>query len=90
MSETTQKVMEQNNYDELNSFGRKIDVLLDVKHTNIALNSNEWKSKKAGNLKLKQQSKNIRTHCAILNTLYIVTQGDLMGKLVDALSESGS
>lgn len=58
--------MEQNNHDELNTFGRKIDVLLDVKHTNIALNSNEW-----------QQSKNIRTNGAILNNLYIITQGDL-------------
>ncbi|KAI7873977.1 hypothetical protein K492DRAFT_211837 [Lichtheimia hyalospora FSU 10163] len=64
VSEATQKVMEQNNYDELNSFIRKIDVLVNVKHTNIALNSNEWKSKKAGNLKLKQQSKSIRTNCA--------------------------
>ncbi|KAF7722234.1 hypothetical protein EC973_003515 [Apophysomyces ossiformis] len=77
VSEATQKVMEQNNYDELNGFGRKIDVLINLEDSNIALNSNEWKSKKAESMKLKQQSKNIRSNCAILNNLYITSQGDI-------------
>ncbi|KAI7849884.1 hypothetical protein BDC45DRAFT_539616 [Circinella umbellata] len=67
--------MEQNSYDDTNSFGRRIDVLINVKDTSTALNSNEWKAIKANHFKLTQQSKNIRSNCAILNKLYILPSG---------------
>ncbi|KAG2224795.1 hypothetical protein INT45_005319 [Circinella minor] len=89
VAEATKMAMEQNSYDDTNSFGRKIDVLINVKDTSTALNSNEWKAVKTNHFKLKQQSKNIRSNCAILNNLYILTSGqvssimalDMIGKI---------
>lgn len=75
--DATRMAMEQNHYDELNSFGRKIDVLINIQDSTIALNSNEWKAKKTENMKLRQQSKNIRSNCAILNNLHIISRGQV-------------
>ncbi|KAI9272645.1 hypothetical protein BDA99DRAFT_556258 [Phascolomyces articulosus] len=77
VAEATKMAMEQNDYDDTNLFGRKIDVIINVKDSTTALNSNEWKASKTNHLKLKQQSKNIRSNCVILNNLYILTGGQV-------------
>ena len=51
-----------------------IDVLMNIQDSIIALNSNKWKAKKTQNMKLKQQSRNIRSNCAILDNLYIINK----------------
>ncbi|KAG0171663.1 hypothetical protein DFQ30_000622 [Apophysomyces sp. BC1015] len=71
VAEATRMAMEQNGYDATNQSGRKIDLLLKLKDTSIELASNEWKSNKAKSLELKQQSRNLRSNCAILNKLYM-------------------
>ncbi|KAI8394333.1 uncharacterized protein BYT42DRAFT_41056 [Radiomyces spectabilis] len=53
------------------TFGRKIDMLLTLEGSCEELSSNEWKSLKTDNQRFIQQSKNIRTNCAILNKLQI-------------------
>jgi hypothetical protein len=63
--------MGQNDYDTPNLFGRKTDLLLKIKDTTVELASNEWKSNRTKHLQLKQQSKNLRSNCVILNKLYI-------------------
>ncbi|KAI7853878.1 hypothetical protein BDC45DRAFT_536172 [Circinella umbellata] len=68
VSEATQIAMEQNDYDEL-------DVLINIQDSTISLDSNEWKSKKTQNIKIKHQSKNRRSNCEILNSLYIISNG---------------
>ncbi|KAI7854134.1 hypothetical protein BDC45DRAFT_535583 [Circinella umbellata] len=76
VAEVTKMAIEQNSFDDTNSFRRKIDVLI-----NKAIKTNHFK--------LKQQSKNIRSNCVILNNLYILTSGqvssiialDMIGKI---------
>jgi hypothetical protein len=43
----------------------------------MELASNEWKSNNTSDQLLKQQSKNIRSNCAILNDLYPTTDGKI-------------
>ncbi|KAG2219705.1 hypothetical protein INT45_006037 [Circinella minor] len=77
VTEATKMAMEQNNYDDTNSFGRKIDVLINVKDTTTTLNSDEWKASKTNHLKLTQQSKSISSNCTILNNIHIITSGQV-------------
>jgi hypothetical protein len=64
--------------DATTSFGRKIDLLLKIDHpTTIELSSNEWKKKKAMHMALKQQSKNLRTNCTILNKLRVISDSKI-------------
>ncbi|KAG1452697.1 hypothetical protein G6F46_009351 [Rhizopus delemar] len=79
VAEATRMAMRQNDYDTSNLFGRKID-LLKIKDTTAELTSNEWKSNRTKHLQLKQQSKNLRSNCAILNKLYIES-GTIINKL---------
>lgn len=72
--------MRQNDYDTSNLFGRKIDLLLKIKDTTAELTLNEWKSNRTKHLQLKQQGKNLRSNCAILNKLYIES-GTIINKL---------
>ncbi|KAG0182216.1 hypothetical protein DFQ29_005271 [Apophysomyces sp. BC1021] len=74
VSEATKLAVEQNKHDTSNSFGSKIDLLLKIKDTAVELSCNEWKSAKMRHL-LRQQSKNLCSNCAILNKLYITSQG---------------
>ncbi|CAO3591457.1 unnamed protein product [Absidia cylindrospora] len=73
--ETVSEAMKQNNHDAPNYFGKKIDLLLKTKDGNVELARNEWKSTKMKHLLLRQQSKNIRSNCAILNKLYVTSRG---------------
>lgn len=61
-------------YDATSSFGRRIDLMLKLKDSTIELSSNEWKSKRTRHMLKKQQSKNIRSNCAILNKLFITSK----------------
>ena len=69
--------MQRNDYDTTNASGRKIDLLLKLDEENVELCSNEWKSENTKYLKIRQQSKNIRTNCAILNSLHIMSKGSI-------------
>lgn len=75
--------MGQNDYDTSNFFGRKVDLLLKIRETTVELASNEWKSDRTKYLQLKQQSKNLRSNCAILNKLYIES-GTLINMIMAA------
>ncbi|KAI8342834.1 hypothetical protein BC941DRAFT_466501 [Chlamydoabsidia padenii] len=59
-------------YDATTSFGRKID-----HPTSIELSSNEWKNKKTMHMALRQQSKNLRTNCTILNKVHLISDSKI-------------
>ncbi|KAI7852596.1 hypothetical protein BDC45DRAFT_537159 [Circinella umbellata] len=67
VSEAMQVAFEQNDYDELNV------LITAIQDPTIALNSNEWKAEKTQDMPIKHQSKNIQYNCAILNSLYIIS-----------------
>ena len=77
VAEATRMEMQRNDYDTTNASGRKIDLLLKLDEENVELCSNEWKSENTKYLKIRQQSKNIRTNCAILNSLHIMSKGSI-------------
>ncbi|ORZ09570.1 hypothetical protein BCR42DRAFT_423677 [Absidia repens] len=82
--------MEQCDHENAGYFGRRIDLLLEVQHTTMELASNEWKSNNTSDQLLKQQSKNIRPNCAILNDLYLTTDGKISSLMaMDFIGTSG-
>ncbi|KAL1930858.1 hypothetical protein VTP01DRAFT_9995 [Rhizomucor pusillus] len=77
-------------YDATSSFGRRIDLMLKLKDSTIELSSNEWKSKRTRHMLKKQQSKNIRSNCAILNKLFITSKMSInQTKAVDVVGSTG-
>ena len=52
-------------------------LLLKVEEKTIELCSNEWKSQEAKHMKVRQQSKNIRSNCSILNQLHFLRGGTI-------------
>ncbi|ORZ13590.1 hypothetical protein BCR42DRAFT_66801 [Absidia repens] len=82
ISSATKLAMEHNETlygcDATTSFGRKIHLLLKIDDpTTIELSSNEWKNKKTIRMALKQQSKNLRTNCTILNKLHVISDSKI-------------
>lgn len=76
-------------YDATSSFGRRIDLMLKLKDSTIELSSNEWKSKRTRHMLKKQQSKNIRSNCAILNKLFITSKMSInQTKAVDVVGKN--
>lgn len=59
------------NVDDVSpSYSRKIDLILKYDNKNVELCSNEWKRMKVrSDLKIRQQSKNLRVNAAIINNL---------------------
>ncbi|CDH60923.1 hypothetical protein RO3G_01221 [Lichtheimia corymbifera JMRC:FSU:9682] len=81
ISEATRDSIEHNQdtfgFEAVHSTGRRIDLMIRLADSNTELSANEWKSKKTSRLILKQQSKNVRSNCAILNKLHIMTHTEI-------------
>lgn len=52
-------------------FGRRIDLVPTFKRRKFGLACNAWKSLKTKHMYMRQQSKNLRSNCLILNTLFV-------------------
>ncbi|KAG2207385.1 hypothetical protein INT47_006860 [Mucor saturninus] len=90
ISQATKEAMEASEYQETDGmFGRKIDMILKVESTLVELSTNEWKSMQTSDLKLTQQSKNIRSNCAILNKLQIDLGNDEQILALDMTGDVG-
>ncbi|KAF7726722.1 hypothetical protein EC973_008496 [Apophysomyces ossiformis] len=77
LAEATKSAMEQSDYDAMASHGKRIDLLLKIKDTKVELACNEWKTYSTSHLLLPQQSKNLRSNCAVLSKLHISSHGKI-------------
>ncbi|KAG2207384.1 hypothetical protein INT47_006859 [Mucor saturninus] len=88
--QATKETMEASEYQEIDGmFGRKIDMILKVETTSVELSTNEWKSMQSSDLRLTQQSKNIRSNCDILNKLQIDLGNDEQLMALDMTGDVG-